>query len=136
MTTTATFTIDLRPAEPLLESGERFTFTKTWSGALEGQSTGVMLTAGEPSTGDAGYVAAEVFEGTLRGARGTLAFHQLGAMSGGDPSLTYAIAPGSGTGELAGTTGALEIGEIEESGRHHVTLTLETTPIALDRRIQ
>lgn len=122
---TATFTIELRPGDPLPSGSARFEFTKSWSGALAGSSTGTMLTAGDPATGSAGYVALEVVDGVLEGRRGTFALQQLGTMEGGDPQLTYVVAPGSGTGELAGTTGSLLIGEIDDHGVHQVTLDLD-----------
>ena len=83
-----------------------------------------MLTAGDPETGSAGYIASELFEGSLGGRTGTLALQQLGTMTGGAPALQYVIVPGSGTGDLAGTTGTLEIGEIHDDGRHEVRFTL------------
>ena len=75
-----------------------------------------MLTAGEPAGGNASYIATEAFEGTLDGRSGTLVLQQLGTMAGGEPELSYVIAPGSGTGELAGTTGTLTIGTIDDDG--------------------
>ncbi|MFC7374750.1 MULTISPECIES: DUF3224 domain-containing protein [unclassified Brachybacterium] len=121
-TLSATFTIDLRPGEPIPTAAGRFEFTKTWSGALEGTSHGTMLTAGDPGTGNAGYVAIEIFEGTLDGVPGGVTLQQLGTMAGGDPVLEYVIAPGSGTGELAETYGRLTIDAIDDDGVHRVSL--------------
>ena len=121
---TATFTIELTPAAPLPGAADRFDLAKTWTGALEGASRGVMLTAGDPASGSASYIATETFEGTLDGREGTLTLQQLGTMAGGEPELRYVIAPGSGTGALAGTTGTLGIGTIDDDGTHHVTLEL------------
>lgn len=123
-TFTATFTVDLTPAEVLPGAADRFDLAKTWTGALEGASRGVMLTAGDPAGGSASYIATETFEGTLDGRVGTLTLQQLGTMAGGEPELRYVIAPGSGTGELAGLTGTLTIGAIDEDGRHQVTVEL------------
>ena len=114
---TATFTVQMAPDAPVPGAADRFTLTKTWTGEVEGTSRGTMLTAGDPESGSAGYVATELFEGTL-------ALQQLGTMADGRPALRYVIVPGSGTAELAGTTGALEIGEIHDDGRHEVRLTL------------
>ncbi|ATG54616.1 hypothetical protein CFK41_07455 [Brachybacterium ginsengisoli] len=121
----ATFTVDLTPGEPVPGAAGRFELSKTWGGGAAGTSRGVMLTAGDPATGSASYVASELFEGTLDGREGTLALQQLGTMAGGDPELQYVIAPGSGTGELAGLTGTLLIGTIDEDGTHHVTIELD-----------
>lgn len=120
----AAFTVSLTPAENLPGAADRFDLAKTWTGALEGSSRGIMLTAGEPAGGNASYIATETFEGTLDGRSGTLVLQQLGTMAGGEPELSYVIAPGSGTGELAGTTGTLAIGTIDDDGLHHVTLDL------------
>ena len=78
-----------------------------------------MLTAGTPGSG-AGYVATELFRRSA--ALGHARPPQLGTMAGSPPPCV--IVPGSGTAELAGTTGALEIGEIHDDGRHEVRLTL------------
>ena len=123
-TLTASFTVQMAPGDPIPAVPGRFDLTKTWTGEVEGTSTGIMLTAGDPGTGSAGYVAIETFTGTLGGRQGTISFQQLGTMAAGEPALTYVIAPGSGTGALEGVTGALDIGEIDEEGHHQVTVEL------------
>jgi hypothetical protein len=120
----ATFTISLAPGEEVPGAAARFTMEKTWSGGLQGVSHGTMLTAGDPASGSAGYVATELFDGAVDGRSGTLAFQQLGLMAAGEPTLQYVIAPGSGTGELEGLTGTLEIGGIDDDGVHQVTVIL------------
>lgn len=124
-TLSATFTVDLTPAEMLPGAADRFDLAKTWAGDLAGTSRGVMLTAGDPASGSASYIASELFEGVLDGRRGSLTFQQLGTMSGGDPDLLYLIAPGSGTGDLAGVTGTLTIGVIDDEGVHQVSIELD-----------
>ncbi|MFK4082475.1 DUF3224 domain-containing protein [Kribbella sp. NPDC020789] len=104
----AAFTIDLRPGDPLLEATGRFGFSKQWTGDMAGTSTGVMLSAGDPATGTAGYVALEVFQGTIDGLEGSVALQQFGTMTG-ESTLYYEFAPGSGTGQLAGILGRLEL---------------------------
>src|SRR5699024_8131887 len=121
---TATFTVDLTPAEILTRPADRFDLVKAWSGALEGTSRGVMLTAGDAASGSASYDATELLEGSLDRREGTLVLQQLGTMPDGDPTLQYVIAPGSGTGALAGITGALMIGTIDDDGHHEVTIEL------------
>ena len=44
-------------------------------------------------------------------------------MTGGDHQLTYVVTPGSGTGELAGIGGRLDL-DIRE-GEHHYDLVYE-----------
>lgn len=124
MRLSATFTVDLLPGEIPPAADGRFDLSKTWTGDVEGTSTGLMLTSGDPASGNAGYIALERFDGVLDGRQGTVAFQQLGAMADGEPTLEYAIAPGSGTGELVGLQGMLSIERIDDDGTHHVALEL------------
>ena len=117
----STFEIQLTPAEANHPGTGRFTFTKSWAGDMVGTSSGEMLSAGDPGAGNAGYVAIEVFDGSVDGRVGTVVFTQLGTMTDGEASLDYRIAPGSGTGDLAGLTGALVL-EIDSDGTHRVRL--------------
>ncbi|WP_342372303.1 DUF3224 domain-containing protein [Propioniciclava soli] len=105
----ASFVIDLAPDDPLLDGTARFAFTKTWEGALTGTGRGVMLSAGDPALGEAGYVALEAVTGEVEGRLGTFVLQQLGTMTDGASTLTYTVVPGSGTGELAGLSGSIEI---------------------------
>ncbi|TWI67682.1 uncharacterized protein DUF3224 [Pseudoduganella lurida] len=102
------------------DSRGRMTFTKTFQGALQGRSDGEMLTAGQPARGSAGYVAMERFEGTLDGRRGSFVMQHSGTMDSGADALAIVIAPGSGTGELAGIGGTATI-DVRD-GQHHYTL--------------
>jgi hypothetical protein len=114
------FEVTVTPQEPDGGIG-RFALTKTWSGDLAGTGHGLMLSAGDPAQGSAGYVALEVVEGTLHGRTGSLAFQQLGVMQSGGQELRYDVVPGSGTGDLAGITGTLAL-TIDDSG-HSYALT-------------
>lgn len=122
LTVSGRFDIDIAPAGALLPSTGRFNFTKTWTGGIEGTSAGVMLSAGDPASGKAGYVAIEVFEGSIDDRTGTLTFQQLGSMVGGAEALQYEVIPGSGTGNLTGLTGELVLDPA--NGDHKVTLRL------------
>jgi hypothetical protein len=108
---TGTFSVDItpRPADPDTDPLGQLRIRKTWSGDLEGIGHGVMISGGDPTLGSAGYVAMEVVEGSLGGRRGSLAFLQLGVLIDGEHELVYRVVPGSGTEELAGITGTLEI---------------------------
>jgi hypothetical protein len=123
-TASGTFDIELRAATG--EAGGalvRHDFAKTFSGELEGHAVGLMISAGDPVSGAAGYVAMEVVTGTLGGQRGTFALQQYGTMSGGSQRLEYEIVPGSGDRELQGITGRLELRV--EDGAHHYVLDYE-----------
>jgi hypothetical protein len=119
--TTAEFTIALQPSEGLLAGTGRFDFTKTWSGGMAGTSQGLMLTAGDPQGGFAGYVALETFDGVIDGRRGRVVLQQFGTMAGGESVLHYELVPGSGTRDLAGIHGVVDL-QVDD-GDHRVTLT-------------
>ena len=109
------------PGEAVLEGTGRFDFRKTWSGDIVGSSEGIMLSAGDPSTGTAGYVALERFVGTVGTATGACALQQFGTMVAGQQVLRYEVVPGSGTDGLAGLSGQVDL-VIDENGTHQVTL--------------
>ncbi len=117
----ATFLIEMSSAEGLLPGTGRFDFTKRWDGGLVGRSSGVMLSAGDPASGRAGYVALEVFTGQLGERDGSFALQQFGTMDAGDPVLYYEIVPGSGGGELAGIAGKGTL-DVDDAGTHRFTL--------------
>jgi hypothetical protein len=60
-----------------------------------------MLGAGDPSSGNAGYVAVEQVTGTLQGHTGSFALQHIGVMEGGGYKLSVAVVPGSGTAILS-----------------------------------
>jgi hypothetical protein len=118
--THAQFSIDLRPSDPLQPGTGRHDFTKTWTGGLAGTSTGTMLSAGDQAAGVAGYVALEVFTGSLDGREGTFALQQFGTMDAAGMDLHYAIVPGSGTADLGGVAGTVSLTMVD--GQHRVTV--------------
>lgn len=119
-TARGTFDVHLEPVEHDQPGIDRMVLTKTWHGDLAGTGVGTMLSAGDPATGVAGYVALETVEGTLEGRRGGFAFQQYGAMRAPEQELRYEIVPGSGTGEIAGIRGTLEL--TIEDGEHRYLL--------------
>ena len=117
-----TFEVKLVPSEGVLPDTGRFDFTKTWTGDITGSSQGVMLSAGDPANGTAGYVALETFTGSISGLTGSVVLQQYGTMLDGTAQLQYEVAPGSGTAELSGLTGVVDLTMID--GVHHVALRL------------
>jgi hypothetical protein len=117
-----TFEVTLTPQPPDDPAIGRLDLAKRWHGDLDAAGRGLMLSAGDPSTGRAGYVALEIVDGTLHGRVGTFAFQQLGVMRGDEQELRYDVVPGSGTGELAGIDGTLSL-TIEDDGTHRYDLT-------------
>lgn len=94
----------------------RTSFAKTFRGGLEGKSTLEMLSAGTPTQGSAVYVALERVDALLAGRRGNFVLTHLGVMNRGDATLSLAVAPDSGTGDLTGLWGEMQI-EIRD-GQH------------------
>jgi hypothetical protein len=88
---------------------QRRSIEKTFRGALDGTSKGQMLSIGTATTGSAAYVAVERVEASLDGKSGTFSLQHTGIMNRGAPSLTITVVPDSGTGDLTGITGTMQI---------------------------
>jgi hypothetical protein len=97
----------------------RYSLVKQYHGDLEATSKGEMLGAGEPSSGNAGYVAMEQVTGTLDGHAGSFALEHVGVMEAGSYKLSVVVVPGSGTGDLTGISGTLNI--VIAGGKHSYT---------------
>jgi hypothetical protein len=124
MTRTAkgTFDVTMQPGATELDGAiSRFELSKTFHGDLQGTGTGVMLSAGDPQSGAAGYVAIETVRGRLCEQEGSFALQQFGLMHGGSQTLHYGVVPGSGSGQLAGITGVLHL-HVDEDGSHRYEL--------------
>jgi Protein of unknown function (DUF3224) len=118
------FEVTITPQETDDDIG-RLTIDKTWSGDLAGSGHGLMLSAGDPAQGRAGYVALEVVDGILHGRSGSFAVQQLGVMRDGAQELRYDVVPGSGTGELAGIDGSLALTIDDRGHTYELTYTLD-----------
>lgn len=97
----------------------RTSFVKSFKGPLEASSTVEMLSAGTPTKGSAVYVALERVNGKLAGRTGNFVLVHYGIMNRGTPTLRLEVAPDSGTGELLGLTGQMQI-DIKD-GQHFYT---------------
>ena len=98
----------------------RMSIDKLFHGPLEAVSRGQMLSAGNPASGSAAYVAVERVVGTLDGKAGSFALYHTGVMNRGASSLTILVVPDSGTGDLAGISGTVAI-EVREK-KHYYTM--------------
>lgn len=117
-----TFDVVLSDGLPELEGkSQRREFTKDFSGDLDARGVGLMISAGDPQLGSAGYVAMEIVSGSLAGRQGSFALQQLGKMHAGSSSLVYEVVPGSGEGELSGLAGTIGL-VIEDDGTHRYEL--------------
>jgi hypothetical protein len=87
----------------------RMLLDKQFQGDLEAVSRGQMLGVRTAVEGSAGYVAMEQVAGTLDGRRGTFILQHTGTMMRGALQLSVTVVPDSGTGELTGLAGKMEI---------------------------
>jgi len=101
----------------------RMALDKHFSGELEAHSVGEMLSAVTSTEGSAGYVAIEQVTGTLAGRQGSFVLQHLGTMNQGKPELTLVVVPDSGSDELKGLSGQMDI-RIEE-GQHYYDFEFE-----------
>lgn len=117
-----------RGAEPVHARAEgllaRHSLDKTFHGALEATSTGEMLSAGTATPGSAGYVALEKVTGVLDGRKGSFYLQHSGTLERGQGTLSIHVIPDSGTDELAGLKGAMQI-VIAEGGKHSYVFEYE-----------
>jgi hypothetical protein len=100
----------------------RASVDKRFSGPLEGTGKVHMLGVRTPGQ-SAAYVALERITGKLEARSGSFVVTHVGGMSKTGMSLTIAIVPDTGTGELAGIRGSIQIEIIE--GQHFYELNYE-----------
>jgi len=117
---TGTFEVKIKP-EPLSDVASpanlgRMSIDKQFHGALEATSKGEMLSVLDKEKGSGGYVALERVTGTLDGKTGSFVLQHTATMNRGVPQLSVTVVPDSGTGDLTGITGSMNI--IIEAGKH------------------
>ncbi|MET9464060.1 DUF3224 domain-containing protein [Streptomyces sp. NPDC006544] len=101
------------------------TMDKTYEGEVAGRSATLFTAAFDQSTGVGTYVAMESFEGTLHGRAGAFNFaHGATTLGGGREREFFTIVPGSGTGALAGITGAGGL-TVDADGTHRIWFDYE-----------
>ncbi len=114
------FEVKIAPqVSPDLPQGviSRMSIDKTFHGDLEATSKGEMLAAGSGAKGSSGgYVALEQVTGTLNGRKGTFVLQHSATMTNGVPNLSIIVVPGSGTDQLVGLSGKMNI--IITEGKH------------------
>ncbi|MFI8498061.1 DUF3224 domain-containing protein [Streptomyces sp. NPDC085524] len=119
-------TFDLTSFEPevLDEAGPgaalgRVRITKAFQGGLVGTSTVHMLSVTDTEGGPASYVAVERFTGALDGRKGSFVLQHSAPGSRGE-RLAIRVVRGTGSGDLAGITGGLEIAVAEDGSHSYV----------------
>lgn len=121
MKITGKFIVKLNPLDLSTAGKEgislgRMSIDKTFEGSLDAVSKGEMLSAITTTKGSAGYVAIEQVVGTLEGKKGTFVLQHFGVMDKGQDSLNLIVIPDSGTNELIGLSGTMNI--IQKDGVH------------------
>lgn len=115
---TGTFEVKVAPLAAYNQEDKtlgRFSIDKQFHGDLEATSKGEMLSAGNPNK-SGGYVAIEKVSGKLNGHSGSFVLQHSATMENGHPHLDIFVVPGSGSGELSGISGTMDI--VIESGKH------------------
>ena len=117
----ATGAFDVNLTQQPSETGDpilsRMVLSKQYHGDLTGSGGGQMLSAGPPAKGSGGYVSMEKVNATLAGRIGSFVLQHSGTMDHGKLDLRIHVVPDSGTGELVGLAGKVNI-RIEAGGKH------------------
>ena len=120
------FDVKIAPLETNFKFDEnpytRFSIDKQFRGDLEATSKGEMLASGSPAKGAGGYVAVERVTGSLRGRTGTFVLQHNATMQHGQYHLNVVVVPDSGTSQLAGLSGTMQI-IIGSDGKHSYTFS-------------
>src|SRR5205807_10388398 len=118
------FDVKVKPQKPDSEVAQaanlaRMTIDKQFHGDLEATSKGEMIATQSEvkGSGSGGYVAVERVTGTLKGRKGSFVLQHSGTMTRGLPGLSITVVPDSGTDELTGITGKMNI-VIAPDGKH------------------
>lgn len=122
MTVNGSFEVDMTPIQDDTNPAGRMLINKQYVGGLEGTGVGQMLSK-RTQKGASAYSAVEEFAGTVDGKSGGFTLIHIGHMSARHQQLEVTILDGSGTGDLEGIKGSMEI--IQEAGGHKYVLTYE-----------
>jgi Protein of unknown function (DUF3224) len=121
---TGPFDVKVTPLEPAFRFEDnslgRMSLDKQYHGDLEATAKGEMLTGAGTIKGSGGYVAMERVSGTLHGRSGTFVLEHNGTMQNGVFHLNVVIVPDSGTGQLTGLAGTMDI--LIKEGKHSYDL--------------
>lgn len=133
MTITGEFNVSLAPLTGYATGANgiqlgRMSIDKTFSGELTATSKGEMLSAMTATQGSAGYVAIEQVTGKLCGKSGSFVLQHFGIMTRGQDRLVLEVVPDSGTDDLTGLSGVMQISVVD--GQHRYEFTFELTNLA------
>jgi len=106
---TGTFDVKMTPI-PGETRFPRMTGEKQFHGDLEGTSESEMMSVTGTVEGSAAYAAIERVTGSLMGKKGSfILVHSATMRRGGEYDMTIRVVPDSGTGELTGLKGTMQI---------------------------
>jgi len=130
---TGPFDVKIDPQPPDEKGGGaaigRMFLDKQFHGDLEATSKGTMLAAGTGAKNSSGgYVALEIVTGSLKGRTGTFVLLHSATMNRGIPQLSIAVVPDSGTGQLTGLAGKMNINIADGKHSYDFEYTLPETP--------
>ena len=114
------FNVKLQPISAADEPVMRMSIDKQFHGDLAATSVGQMMAGGNEANGARVYVALETVTGSLKGKSGSFVLAHRGTMTKDTQDLSVIIVPESGTDELTGIAGELDI-DIR-GGEHFYTL--------------
>ena len=125
-----TFEVKLAPQPPVdnavPSAPGRMTIDKQFYGDLNATSQGQMLAFQTGVKGSAGYVAMERVTGALQGRNGSFVLQHTGTMNRGTPTLSVTVVPDSGTDQLVGLNGRMNI--IIADGKHSYEFDYSIAP--------
>ena len=114
------FEVTLKPVSAADEGVVRMSIDKQFHGDLEASSVGQMMAGGNEANGARVYVALETVTGKLKGRSGSFILAHRGTMSASGQALSVIIVPDSGTDQLKGIAGNLDI-DIRD-GKHFYSM--------------
>ena len=129
---TGAFQVKVTPQKPDTQIARaanlgRLTIDKRFHGELEAISKGEMLATQTEVKGSAAYVALERVTGTLKGRSGSFVLQHSATMNRGKPASSVTVVPDSGTGELKGLTGKMNI-LVAPDGAHSYEFDFRVEP--------
>jgi hypothetical protein len=113
------FEVSLQPQPDPEHPAGRMLLDKRYMGELDGLAIGQMISR-RCEGGESVYAAVEVFSGQLAGRVGGFTLFHVGSMSEEGQSLEVRIVSGSGSGDLAGIRGDMQI--LIDGGEHRYVL--------------
>jgi len=105
----------------------RVSVDKRFRGSLEASSSGEMLSAVTGVAGSSAFVALERVSGALHGRSGSFVLQHSGLLRHGSTDYSIAVVPDSGTGELAGLSGRMQVHQVD--GRHSYDFEYSLEPL-------